>query len=99
MAKGKGTSDKLEDWIFSHIGPPQLTPEQVKDAARTVGGITDFDAQYARAKEEIKTDAGLGQLLGVRSTPTFFINGRKLEQVLPAQYFEVLIQLELQKAK
>jgi uncharacterized membrane protein/protein-disulfide isomerase len=99
MAKSKGSADKLEDWIFSHIGPPQLTPEQVKDAARTVGGITDFDAQYARAKEEIKTDAGLGQLLGVRSTPTFFINGRKLEQVLPAQYFEVLIQLELQKAK
>ena len=99
MAKSKGTSDKLEDWIFSHIGPPQLTPEQVKEAARTVGGITDFDAQYARAKEEIKTDAGLGQLLGVRSTPTFFINGRKLEQVLPAQYFDALIQLELQKAK
>ena len=99
MAKSKGTADKLEDWIFSHIGPPALTPDQVKEAARTVGGITDFDAQYARAKEEIKTDAGLGQLLGVRSTPTFFINGRKLEQVLPAQYFEVLIQLELQKAK
>ena len=99
MAKSKGTADKLEDWIFSHIGPPALTPDQVKEAARTVGGITDFDAQYSRAKEEIKTDAGLGQLLGVRSTPTFFINGRKLEQVLPAQYFEVLIQLELQKAK
>ena len=99
MAKSKGTADKLEDWIFSHIGPPALTPDQVKETARTVGGITDFDAQYARAKEEIKTDAGLGQLLGVRSTPTFFINGRKLEQVLPAQYFEVLIQLELQKAK
>jgi uncharacterized membrane protein/protein-disulfide isomerase len=99
MARPKGTADKMEDWIFSHIGPPALTPEQVKEAARTVGGITDFDAQYARAKEEIKTDAGLGQLLGVRSTPTFFINGRKLEQVLPAQYFDVLIQLELQKAK
>lgn len=99
MAKSKGTADKLEDWIFAHIGPPLLTPEQVKDAARTVGGITDFDAQYPRAKEEIKTDAGLGQLLGVKSTPTFYINGRTPTQVLPAQYFDVLIQLELQKAK
>jgi len=99
MAKPKGTADKLEDWIFSHIGPPPLTGEQVKEAARTVGGITDFDAQYGRAKEEIKTDAGIGQLLSVPSTPTFFVNGRKLTQVLPAQYFEVLIQLELQRTK
>jgi uncharacterized membrane protein/protein-disulfide isomerase len=99
MAKSKGTSDKLEDWIFSHIGPPLLTPDQVKDAARTVAGITDFDAQYGRVKEELKTDAGLGQLLGVKSTPTFYINGRMPTQVLPAQYFEVLIQLELQRTK
>ena len=99
MARAKGTSDKLEDWIFAHQGPPLLTPDQVKDAARTVGGITDFDAQYARAKEEIKTDAGLGQLLGVKSTPTFYINGRMPTQILPAQYFEVLIQLELQRTK
>jgi len=99
MARSKGTADKLEDWIFAHIGPPQLTPDQVKDAARSVAGITDFDAQYARAKEEIKTDAGLGQLLHVKSTPTFFINGRTPTQILPAQYFEVLIQLELARAK
>ena len=99
MAKAKGTSDKLEDWIFSHLGPPLLTPDEVKDAARTVGGITDFDSQYARVKEELKTDAGLGQLLGVKSTPTFYINGRMPTQILPAQYFEVLIQLELQRTK
>ena len=99
MAKAKGTSDKLEDWIFAHIGPPQLTPEQVKDAAKSVGGITDFDAQYARVKEELKADAGLGQLVGVKSTPTFYINGRMPTQILPPQYFDVLIQLELQKTK
>jgi uncharacterized membrane protein/protein-disulfide isomerase len=99
MAKAKGTADKLEDWIFANLGPPLLTPDQVKNAARTVGGITDFDAQYARVKEEVRTDAGLGQLLGVKSTPTFYINGRSPTQVLPAQFFDVLIQLELQRAK
>jgi uncharacterized membrane protein len=99
MSRGKGTTSKLEDWIFAHIGPPPLTPDQMKDAARTVGGITDFDAQYARALEELRTDAGLGKLLNVGSTPTFFINGRTLAQVLPPQYFEVLIEIELQRAK
>ena len=98
MGRAKGTSAKLEDWIFAHLGPPQLTPEQVKDAARTVGGITDFDAQYPRALEELRTDAGMGKLLKVGSTPTFFINGRTLAQVLPPQYFEVLIEIELQRA-
>jgi protein-disulfide isomerase len=76
-----------------------LTSDEVKDAARTVGGITDFDAQYPRAIEEIKTDAGLGNLLNVKSTPTFYINGRTPTQILPPQYFNVLIELELERAK
>ena len=99
MSRPKGTSEKLEDWIFAHIGPPMLTPDDVKGAAKSVGNVTDFDAQYPRAIEEIKTDAGLANLLKVRSTPTFFVNGRTPTQILPAQYFEVLIQLELERAK
>ncbi len=99
MAGPKGTAGALEDWIFGHIGPPMLTAEQVKEAARTVGGVTDFDAQYPRVLEQIKVDTGLGGLLKVQGTPTFFINGRSPTSVLPAQYFEVLIQLELQRAK
>jgi hypothetical protein len=100
MARSKGTAPKLEDWIFANLGPPLLTPAQMKDAARTVGGITDFDAQYASALLEVKTDAGLGQLLKVTSTPTFFINGRRLpsEIVIPP-VFDLLIELELKQAK
>ncbi len=97
MLRAKGTT-KFEDWVFANIGPPMLTPEQVKDAARTVGGITDFEAQYPRALEEIKTDAGLANLLKVNSTPTFFINGRK-PGILQPQDFDALIQLELQRSK
>jgi len=100
MAQAKGTSEKLQDWIFSHIGPPMLTSDQVKEAARTVGGITDFDAQYPRVLEQIKVDTGLGGLLQISGTPTFFINGRRLpSQILAPQYFDVLIQLELQRTK
>jgi uncharacterized membrane protein/protein-disulfide isomerase len=98
MSRGKGTTTKFEEWLFAHIGPPILTSDQVKDAARTVAGITDFDAQYPRALEEIKTDAGLGNLLQVNSTPTFYINGRK-PGILAPQYFDALIQLELQRSK
>lgn len=99
LGRSKGTSARLEDWIFGKIGPPPLTPAQVREAAESVGGITDFDAQYSRALEEVKTDAGLGQLLGVNSTPTFFINGRKVptNALLAPQHLDVIIELELQK--
>ena len=49
-----------------------------------MAGIQDFDAQYARALTLVKTDAGLGALLGAKSTPTFFINGRVIAGALPA---------------
>ncbi len=99
MARAKGTSKKMEDWIFANFGPPALTPEQVKQAAHDVAGIQDFDAQYARALEEVKTDAGLGKLLDVHSTPTFFIAGRKLPQAVQPQYLDAIIDLELKRAK
>ncbi len=97
MAQAKGTSQKMEDWLFSHQGPPILTPRQVRDAARDVAGITDFEAQYPGALKEIRADAALGERLKVNSTPTFFINGRRLPQALAAQHMNVLIEIELKR--
>jgi uncharacterized membrane protein/protein-disulfide isomerase len=94
MAKSKGTYDKLTAWFFAN--QETLSPATVREAAKTVGGITDFDAQYAKAIQEVKTDASTGAVLGVTSTPTFFVNGRMLKGGLPAQYFEAAIELELQ---
>lgn len=99
LARAKGTAGKLEEWIWANLGPPILTPAQMRDGVRSVGGIADFDAQYARALEEVKTDAGLGQLLKVGSTPTFFINGRKLPELLQPQFLNVIIELELKRAQ
>ncbi len=97
MAHAKGTAEKLEAWLFSHQGPPILTPKQVRDAARDVGGITDFDAQYPTALKEVRADAALGERLKVNSTPTFYVNGRLLTQVLPAQFMNALIEIELKQ--
>jgi protein-disulfide isomerase len=99
MARGNGNAARMEDWIFANFGPPALTPQQVKQAAHDVAGIQDFDAQYQRALEEVKTDAGLGKLLDVKSTPTFFIAGRRLPQAIQPQYLDAIIDLELKRAK
>ena len=97
MARAKGTAEKMEDWLFDHQGPPILTPVQVKAAARDVAGVTDFDAQYLAALKEIREDAQLGTQLKVSSTPTFFINGRRLPQTLEPQHLNVLLEIELKR--
>lgn len=99
MARARGTAPTLEQWIFTNQA--SLTPDTVKKAARDIGGIQDFDAQYPRALQEVKTDASLGALLNISQTPTFYINGRKLsgKTILPPQYFDYLIELALKDAK
>jgi uncharacterized membrane protein/protein-disulfide isomerase len=102
LAQRKGTAGNLEQWLFDHQGTTrsdQLTPAQVREAAKDVGGITDYGEQYDKILIEVKNDAGMGQLLGVTSTPTFFINGRKIAGMLQPRAFDAAIQLELQRAK
>ena len=96
MARPKKTVDKLIDWFFMH--QDGMTAATVRQAALDVGKITDFDAQYARAIQEVKTDAALGSSLRVDGTPAFFVNGRRLPGGgLAPQYFELLLDLELKR--
>jgi uncharacterized membrane protein/protein-disulfide isomerase len=95
MARPKGTFDKLTAWLFEH--QEELSPATVRRAAAEIGGISDFDAQYARAIEEVKADAAAGTALGVGRTPTFFVNGRRLEGGLPPKYFESVLEIELKR--
>jgi protein-disulfide isomerase len=95
MAESKGTSDKLEDWLFTNQAT--LTAGLVKQAAADVGGITDFDAQYTQALTRVRSDVALGSTLKVKSTPTLFINGRRIETVLPPPYLEAAIEHELRR--
>jgi uncharacterized membrane protein/protein-disulfide isomerase len=99
MARSTGTAQKLEQWIFSN--QLTLTPEVVKRAAKDIGGIQDFDAQYQRALQEVKTDASLGAMLKIGHTPTFYINGREItgNTLTPPQYFDYLIELALKDSK
>lgn len=96
MARAKGTAATLTHWLFEH--QDELNAAVVRRAAAEVGKITDYDAQYAKAIQEIKTDASLGSALGVSGTPAYFINGRRLPGGgLPPEYFKAAIELELKK--
>ena len=97
MARAKGNADKMNDWLFAN--QPSLSPATVRDAAREVAGIQDFDAQYAAALQEVKNDATLGSTVEIKSTPTFFINGRRVVGGYPPAAIEELIKLELNRSK
>jgi uncharacterized membrane protein/protein-disulfide isomerase len=95
-AHAKGRGEAMDDWLYANGAT--LTPASVRQAAGEVGGVTDFDAQYRALINTVKGDIALATILGVKVTPTFYINGVKLEGALPPQYMELALQLELKKA-
>ena len=95
-AQAKGRGEAMEDWLYTNH--QTLTPAAVRKAAAEVGGVTDFDAQYPALINAVKGDIALASILGVRQTPTFYINGVKVEGAMGAPYFELALQLELKKA-
>jgi len=102
LAREKNQADRMEQWLFDSqdLLRPQSAEqgrEMIKARLREIAGVADFDARYAATLEAVKADIALGSLLGVGSTPTFFINGVKVEGGLPTRYFEEAIQYELKR--
>lgn len=98
MAKSKGTDEALKDWFFLH--QEELSPATVRRAVADTGKVADFEARYPKAIQEVKTDVALGASLGVNSTPSFFINGKRVPGGgMPPQYFQGVVELELKKSK
>jgi len=96
LAQAHNRRDAMEEWLYTH--QPTMTPPGVRQAAKEIGNVNDFDEKYASTVALVKSDAGLGRQLAVKSTPTFFINGVKIEGALPPQYFDQAIAYELNRA-
>jgi protein-disulfide isomerase len=83
-----------------------IGPENVKDKVVEWGGKNGLDAKALGSCIETKaTDAEVASNLqqardlGISSTPTTFINGRKLEGALEWGVLEQLIKMELDYTK
>jgi len=99
LARQNGKGEALEDWFYGN--QPSISPATVRQMAASIGGVQDFEAGYAQVVGGIKADAGLGRLLNVRVTPTFYVNGVKAEdqgQPIAPQFLDIAIELELRKA-
>ena len=97
LAAQHNRAEALEEYLYTH--QPDMTPPMVRQTARDIGQVTDWDAKYQATLALVKGDVGLGRQLQIKSTPTFFINGVRLEGMLPPQYFEQAIAYELAHAK
>jgi len=95
MARKNGKAEALEDWLFAN--QLTLTLDGLKRAVRDIGGVADFDAQYPKVLADVKTDTGLGGFLGVRSTPTFFVNGIQMPDAR-VPIMDLAIEHELKRA-
>lgn len=97
LARAHNKADELEDYLYTN--QKDITPDSLRKAARDIGQVTDFDAKYQATLELVKGDIAMGQQLKVAQTPTFFINGIKIDGAWAPQFFDQAIAYELAHAR
>jgi protein-disulfide isomerase/uncharacterized membrane protein len=96
-ASKQGRFQEAYEDLFSHqesLGP-NIPTERIKAIAGIDGAKLDECIKSAEVSQFIADDIREGATLGVRSTPTFFLNGRKVEGVYPVPVWAEAIEREL----
>jgi len=96
LAGRQGRGVEMEDWLYANQAT--LNPMTLRMAAGSVGRVENFDTVLPQALQVVKSDVALGRLLNVRVTPTFFVNGVRIEGGLQPAFLEAAITYELKKA-
>lgn len=96
MAKDVGKYDEMVDWIYANQG---ISRAELRTAAQRILGVTDFEREYARKLPDIRKDIADGGVVGINSTPTYFVNGVRLPGGMTSDYFELAITLEIEAAR
>jgi uncharacterized membrane protein/protein-disulfide isomerase len=97
LARLKGRGEAMEEWLYKN--QQGMTPQTVRQAAKDIGQIDDFDAKYPATIDQVKADITMGQQLRVSSTPTFFINGVKIDGAWAPQFFDQALAHEIKRAQ
>lgn len=81
------------DKIFQN--QPRLSDDDLLSYARQAGlDMEEFKECFESRKytDEVQEDFAAGVRAGVRGTPTFFVNGRKIEGVIPYDAFKEIMR-------
>jgi protein-disulfide isomerase len=94
----------FHDWIFEHQG--EITVENLKDKVSEFGKTKSLEPiQLAACMETKATEAEVnksqaeGRALGVNSTPTLFVNGRRLVGNMPWPQLKQIVEHEIEYQK
>ena len=95
-AQAQGKFWEFHDRLF--IDQQRISPEYFAELARTIGlDLAAFErAMQGDALEKVvRLDMEVGRRLGVQGTPSFFINGRRVEGGSPYRELEKIVRQEL----
>jgi thiol-disulfide isomerase/thioredoxin len=73
LADERGRGPQMEQWLWANQS--RFSRESIANAARDIGGATDFDARYDATLTRVRGDVEVGRKIGVRGTPAYFVNG------------------------
>jgi protein-disulfide isomerase len=89
---------KLHDGMFAD--QTKLDKESIIQLAKKAGvKEADFKTclESSKYKAKVDEDVAAGQKIGIKSTPTFFINGKLISGAQPVDIFSEVIDEELAK--
>ncbi len=101
-ANEQGKFWNFADYVLSHQAGENagaFSKDNLKGFAQKVSlDMTKFNTCFDSGKytATVKQESQQGEALGVRATPTFFVNGQKIEGLLSVQQFGQMID-SLQK--
>jgi protein-disulfide isomerase len=99
-ARDQGKFWEYHDVLFAN--QQALQPESLKKYAADLGlntGTFDTCLDTAKYGDRIQEHMGIGNGLGVGSTPSTFVNGRLVSGAVPYETFAAIIDEELERAK
>jgi len=97
-ARNQGKFWEYHDKLFAN--QKRLEPDDLRRYAQEIGmdvARFDRDRENPDLKTKVLEDMAQATQLGVRSTPTFFINGRLVSGAMPFETFATIIDEELAK--
>ena len=81
LARRSGKGEALEEWLFKNQA--SLTAELIWTRAALLTGNPEIESDRDSASDAVRRDTAVGGSLGVRGTPTFFLNGVQFSAVPP----------------
>jgi uncharacterized membrane protein/protein-disulfide isomerase len=94
-AKDPEKGKQLENWLFER--QDNFSVDLIKRGLSEIAQVNSFDADYPKTIEAVRADVKLGTSVGVNGTPTFFVNGIRVNSLRPG-YLDAAIAYLLTKS-